>query len=141
MEEDYKRPSKLGLAINWFFKLLIKLITAPVIVILWCWNFLKSILGVLIFWIFGKTCFHIIVLLLFGGLAQINLITFETAEKWLDWWSIHVTNLHYQSSESGWMFFPYPKVEIWIILALIIFVATAMTKEALDRQRMMRDEY
>ena len=129
---------KFGSDFSWLWVAIIRIFTAPFYLVLWCINVVKSAIGMFIFWIIAKICVTLVLLALLGG---IHYLFKESSEKFLagvlGWYYPNIMGW----SPEPWMtagqifeaptgaasFFPYPQIEVPIMIVLTLIVATART--------------
>lgn len=129
---------KFGNDFSWLWVAIIRIFTAPFYIVLWCINVVKSAVGMFVFWIIGKICLTLVLLALLGC---VHYFFKESSEKFLS----AILGWHYSNimgwSPEPWMtdgqifeapkgavsFFPYPKIEVPIMIVLTLLVATVRT--------------
>lgn len=129
---------KFGNDFSWLWVAIIRIFTAPFYIVLWCINVVKSAVGMFVFWIIGKICLTLVLLALLGC---VHYFFKESSEKFLS----AILGWHYSNimgwSPEPWMtdgqifeapkgavsFFPYPNIEVPIMIVLTLLVATVRT--------------
>lgn len=129
---------KFGSDFSWLWVAIIRIFMAPFYLVLWCINVVKSVIGMFIFWIIAKICVTIV---LIGGLAIIHHLFKFPSENIIDsifgWFTPNILGMSHNSlvtsgqiidapTGSG-IFFPYPHIEVPIIIVLSLLVATLRT--------------
>ena len=129
---------KFGSDFSWLWVAIIRIFTAPFYFVLWCINVVKSAIGMFIFWIIAKICVTIV---LIGGLAIIHHLFKFPSENIIDnifgWFTPNILGMSHNSlvtsgqiidapTGSG-IFFPYPHIEVPIMIVLTLIVATTRT--------------
>ncbi|MFM0788396.1 hypothetical protein P7J41_05485 [Streptococcus suis] len=113
--------------LGWLWTALVFLVTTPIFLIMWCINFVKTLLGMFVFWVVGK----IAVFLVFSGvialLAHLQWISGETCSNLMDWYSSHILGTPMPEGAVGSPMFPHINIEIWLILSLSLILATVAT--------------
>ena len=129
---------KFGNDFSWLWVAIIRIFTAPFYIVRWCINVVKSAVGMFVFWIIGKICLTLVLLALLGC---VHYFIKESSEKFLS----AILGWHYSNimgwSPEPWMtdgqifeapkgavsFFPYPNIEVPIMIVLTLLVATVRT--------------
>ena len=129
---------KFGNDLSWLWVAIIRIFTAPFYIVLWCINVVKSTIGMFILWVIAKICITIV---LIGGLAIIHHLFKFPSENIIDsifgWFTPNILGMSHNSlvtsgqiidapTGSG-IFFPYPHIEVPIIIVLSLLVATLRT--------------
>ncbi|KGM37006.1 hypothetical protein [Streptococcus sinensis] len=129
---------KFGSDFSWLWAAIFKIFTAPFYLVLWCINVVKSAIGMFIFWIIAKICVTLVLLALLGG---IHYLFKESSENFLagvlGWyypnimgWSTEpwmTAGQIFEAPKGGASFFPYPHIEVPIMIVLTLIVATTRT--------------
>ena len=132
------RVMKFGSDFSVLWAAIFKIFTAPFYLVLWCINVVKSVIGMFIFWIIAKICVTIV---LIGGLAIIHHLFKFPSENIIDsifgWFTPNILGMPHNSlitagqvvsaPRGGEIFFPYPNIEVPIVIVLSLFVATLRT--------------
>ncbi|WP_161946916.1 hypothetical protein, partial [Streptococcus suis] len=92
--------------------------------VMWCINFIKTLLGMVIFWILGKGAVVVVTMLALAAAEYLNILKEETIASIFE-------------SVSGFLFgstgnemeilFPHGQIELWLILILSLILATVAT--------------
>ena len=129
---------KFGSDFSGLWVAIIRIFTAPFYLVLWCINVVKSAIGMFIFWIIAKICVTLVLLALLGG---IHYLFKESSEKFLagvlGWyypnimgWSTEpwmTAGQIFEAPKGAASFFPYPHIEVPIMIVLTLIVATTRT--------------
>ncbi|HEM4879752.1 hypothetical protein SHY80_02390 [Streptococcus suis] len=110
--------------LGWIWTAVVFLIATPVFLVMWCINFIKTLLGMVIFWIFGKGAVVVVTMLALAAAEYLNILKEETIASIFE-------------SVSGFLFgstgnemeilFPHGQIELWLILILSLILATVAT--------------
>ncbi|HEP1839895.1 TPA: hypothetical protein VCA25_001333 [Streptococcus suis] len=110
--------------LGWIWTAVVFLIATPVFLVMWCINFIKTLLGMVIFWIVGKGAVVVVTMLALAAAEYLNILKEETIASIFE-------------SVSGFLFgstgnemeilFPHGQIELWIILILSLILATVAT--------------
>ncbi|HEM2785988.1 MULTISPECIES: hypothetical protein [Streptococcus] len=113
--------------LGWIWTAVVFLIATPVFLVMWCINFIRTILGMFIFWIVGKMAFFLIFTGIIALGANLTWLNGETASNLIEWCSIHILGFPLPENSTGFPMFPYIDIEIWLILILSLILATVAT--------------
>ncbi|CYU35452.1 hypothetical protein [Streptococcus suis] len=110
--------------LGWIWTAVVFLIATPVFLVMWCINFIKTLLGMVIFWIVGKGAVVVVTMLALAAAEYLNILKEETIASIFE-------------SVSGFLFgstgnemeilFPHGQIELWLILILSLILATVAT--------------
>ncbi|MGU7965662.1 hypothetical protein [Streptococcus suis] len=110
--------------LGWIWTAVVFLIATPVFLVMWCINFIKTLLGMVIFWIVGKGAVVVVTMLALAAAEYLNILKEETIASIFE-------------SVSGFLFgstgnemeilFPHGQIELWLILILSLILATVTT--------------
>lgn len=110
--------------LGWIWTAVVFLIATPVFLVMWCINFIKTLLGMVIFWILGKGAVVVVTMLALAAAEYLNILKEETIASIFE-------------SVSGFLFgstgnemeilFPHGQIELWLILILSLILATVAT--------------
>ncbi|HEM3180565.1 hypothetical protein [Streptococcus suis] len=110
--------------LGWIWTAVVFLIATPVFLVMWCINFIKTLLGTVIFWIVGKGAVVVVTMLALAAAEYLNILKEETIASIFE-------------SVSGFLFgstgnemeilFPHGQIELWLILILSLILATVAT--------------
>ena len=110
--------------LGWIWTAVVFLIATPVFLVMWCINFIKTLLGMVIFWIVGKGAVVVVTMLALAAAEYLNILKEETIASIFE-------------SVSGFLFgstgnemeilFPHGQIELWLILILSLILATVVT--------------
>ncbi|HHT7668401.1 TPA: hypothetical protein ACT2EL_001091 [Streptococcus suis] len=110
--------------LGWIWTAVVFLIATPVFLVMWCINFIKTLLGMVIFWIVGKGVVVVVTMLALAAAEYLNILKEETIASIFE-------------SVSGFLFgstgnemeilFPHGQIELWLILILSLILATVAT--------------
>lgn len=118
---------KLMTFLGWIWTAVVFLIATPIFLVMWCINFIKTLLGMVIFWVVGKMA----VFLIFSGViaigANLSWLNSEMASNLIEWYTIHILGYPLPAGSVGFPMFPYINVEAWLILGLSLILATVAT--------------
>ncbi|MDX5039115.1 hypothetical protein SHY70_12730, partial [Streptococcus suis] len=64
--------------LGWIWTAVVFLIATPVFLVMWCINFIKTLLGMVIFWIFGKGAVVVVTMLALAAAEYLNILKEET---------------------------------------------------------------
>ncbi|CYU24119.1 hypothetical protein [Streptococcus suis] len=113
--------------LGWIWTAVVFLIATPVFLVMWCINFIKTLLGMVIFWVVGKGAVFLILTGIFAILTELNLLKVETGMNVMDWYSSHILGFPMPEGAVGSPMFPHINIEIWLILGLSLIMATVAT--------------
>ena len=129
---------KFGSDFSWLWVAIIRIFTAPFYIILWCINVVKSAVGMFLFWIIGKICLTLVLIALLGC---VHYFFKESSEKFLSailgWYYSNIMGWSpepwmtdgqiFEAPKGAVSFFPYPNIEVPIMIVLTLLVATVLT--------------
>lgn len=129
---------KLGNDFSWLWVAIIRIFTAPFYIVLWCINVVKSAVGMFFFWIIGKICLTLVLIALLGC---VHYFFKESSEKFLSailgWYYSNIMGWSpepwmtdgqiFEAPKGAVSFFPYPNIEVPIMIVLTLLVATVRT--------------
>lgn len=129
---------KFGNDFSWLWVAIIRIFTAPFYIVLWCINVVKSAVGMFLFWIIGKICLTLVLIALLGC---VHYFFKESSEKFLSailgWYYSNVMGWSpepwmtdgqiFEAPKGAVSFFPYPNIEVPIMIVLTLLVATVRT--------------
>lgn len=130
---------KFGSDFSVLWAAIFKIFTAPLYIILWCINFIKSVFGVIVLWIVAKCCVGLTLLFPFWLLIDVlHWVSPSVGDDVLRWYGIHVMGFvqrawidgavrEFPIPAGGTNFIPYPHIEIPIMIVLALLVATIRT--------------
>ncbi|HFI0293567.1 TPA: DUF5710 domain-containing protein [Streptococcus suis] len=99
---------------------------APITIMSWSINFIKSMIGTFLFWIVGKVCVTIVLFLILELLDRFKLVPEGVLMSILEGYSVHVLGMSNGEIVSTFLF-PYFDIEIWLIVGLAAIIATMNT--------------
>lgn len=110
--------------LGWIWTAVVFLIATPVFLVMWCINFIKTLLGMVLFWLVGKGAVVVVTMLALAAAEYLNILKEETIASIFE-------------SVSGFLFgstgnemeilFPHGQIELWLILILSLILATVAT--------------
>lgn len=115
---------KLMTFLGWVWTAVVFLIATPIFLVMWCINFIKTLLGMVIFWVVGKGAVVVVTMLTLAAAQHLGLVQDDTMKSLFE-------------SVSGFLFgstgneleilFPHGMIELWLILGLSLILATVAT--------------
>ncbi|WP_421445254.1 hypothetical protein [Streptococcus suis] len=110
--------------LGWIWTAVVFLVATPVFLVMWCINFIKTLLGMVLFWLVGKGAVVVVTMLALAAAEYLNILKEETIASIFE-------------SVSGFLFgstgnemeilFPHGQIELWLILILSLILATVAT--------------
>ncbi|HFI0149788.1 TPA: topoisomerase DNA-binding C4 zinc finger domain-containing protein [Streptococcus suis] len=102
------------------------IVAAPITIMSWSIDFIKSMIGSFLFWIVGKVCVTIVLFLVLELLDRFKLVPEGILMSFLEGYSVHVLGMSNGEIVSTFLF-PYFDIEIWLIVGLAAIIATMNT--------------
>ncbi|KXT75187.1 Chaperone protein DnaJ [Streptococcus sp. DD10] len=143
---SYKQKRSLLDRINFelVWTIIKKVVATPIIFVLFCIDFVKVFLGMVLMWVIGKICVGIVLLLVLAGLIDgLHILNESFGDGVLRWFGLHVMGFAQSSFVDGVTqtfsapsgainFFAYPAVEFSVILVVTIVLAGYLARSRFE---------